>query len=72
MELSIEPNAKTHPRSGIEFSEQEEDVLLTGFKLLALTAAEVVVRPHFEAGRQLPEASYDVGLPLVQLSQLTT
>jgi len=59
----------THPR-GIEFSQQEEDVLLARFEGLVLTAAVAVVRPHREAGGQLPEAGGDVGLLLVQLSEL--
>ena len=61
----------THPGSGIEFSQQEEDILLARFKNLVLTATVAVVRAHCEAGGKLPEAACDVGLPLVQLSQLT-
>lgn len=62
----------THPSCAIEFSQQEEDVLLARIKRLVLTAAQAVVRSHREAGGQLPKASCDVGVPLVQLSQLTS
>ena len=68
---SCQAELVTHPGGGIEFSQQEEDILLSRFKRLVLTAAVAVVRSHREAGGQLPEAGCDVGLPLVQLSQLT-
>ena len=61
----------THPGGGVEFSQQEEDILLARFKRLVLTAAVAVVGSHGEARGQLPEAGCDVGFPLVQLSQLT-
>lgn len=61
----------THPGGGIEFSQEEEDILLARFKNLVLTGTVAVVRTHCEAGGKLPEAGCDVGLSLVQLSQLT-
>lgn len=61
----------THPSGGIEFSQQEEDVLMAWLKRLALTDAVRVVTSYHEAGWQLLEARRDVRLSLVQLSQLT-
>lgn len=61
----------THPIGGIEFNKQEEDIFLARVKRLVLTAAVDMVRSHSEAGRQMPKAGCDEGLPLVQLSQLT-
>lgn len=61
----------THPGGGIEFGQQEEDILPARFKNLVLTATVAVVRTHCEARGKLSEAGCDVGLPLVQLSQLT-
>lgn len=42
------------------------------FKRFVLTDAVAVVSSHCEAGGQLLETGCDVGLHLVQLSQLTT
>lgn len=61
----------THPSGGIEFRQQEENILMAGFKRFVLTDVMAMVRSHHEALGQLPEAGCDVGLPLVQLSQLT-
>lgn len=57
--------SKTHPCGGIEFSQQEEDMLLTRFEGLVLTAVVAIVRSHYEAEGQLFEARCDVGIPLV-------
>lgn len=40
----------THPSGGIEFSQQEEDILLARFKRFVLTDAVAVVNSHCEAG----------------------
>lgn len=60
----------TYPRGGIEFRQQEENVLVSWLQRFVLTHAVAVVAPHCEAGGQLSEAGCDVGLPLVKLVQL--
>lgn len=60
----------TYPRGGIEFRQQEENVLVSWLQRFVLTHAMAVVAPHCEAGGQLSEAGCDVGLPLVKLVQL--
>lgn len=61
----------THPCGAAEFSQQEEDILLTWLQGSVLTVAVAVVSSHREAGRQLLETGGDVRAPLVQLSQLS-
>lgn len=61
----------THPSSGIEFSQQEEDVLMARFKRFVLAGAVAVFTSHHKAGGQLPEAGCNVRPQLIQLSQLT-
>lgn len=58
----------SYPASGIEFNQQEEDILLARFERLVLTVTVAVFRSYCEASGQLPEAGYDVGLLLVQLT----
>lgn len=60
----------TYPRGGVEFRQEEENVLETRLQRFVLTHAVAVLAPHCEAGGQLSETSCDVGLPLVKIVQL--
>jgi len=61
---------ETHPGGAVELGQQEEHVLLSRVQGFVLTAAVAVLRAHHVAGRELPEARHDEGLPLVQLGKL--
>lgn len=60
----------TYPRGGVEFRQDEENVIVSWLQRFVLTHAVAVVAPHCEAGGQLSEAGCDVGLPLVKVVQL--
>lgn len=60
----------TYPRGGVEFGQDEENVLVSWLQRFVLTHAVAVVVSHCEAGGQLSEAGCDVGLPLVEIVHL--
>lgn len=67
---NFQSHPPTYPRGGVEFGQEEENVLVSRLQRFVLAHAVAVVVPHCEAGGQLSETGRDVGLPLVKTVQL--